>query len=220
MDGLVHDIRNLISVIRGNLEMIGISTGPGAQGKKNLMQALRALDRLESLVAEKKRGALLDINREVKEAGDAFSVMAAKRGINLDCGLDKGRRSVERLEIDKFRRTLFNILLNAVEAAKSQILIRAETWFEPLDASSRHVISVLDDGPGIDSGKLPLVFQAGFSGKGSHRGHGLHVVREMASHFDRIAVHTSSARTGFHIVFKSGIFSGRKELVQGVKKCG
>jgi signal transduction histidine kinase len=131
--GLAHEIRNPLSTIRLNMELLAEdfeSTDPDSPTKQRDRRAKAKIDlvRQECDRLEKLLGDFLDfarqesltlepgsLNTEVDQLLDFFSIRAQEAGVELVRYLDPELPTV-RLDRETFRSAVLNLLLNAVQA--------------------------------------------------------------------------------------------------------
>ena len=153
VSAIAHDLRTPLFTLRGSLEAIEHGIGNGdqlrrAQDKATLLDRLVGdlftFSRLEYAGPELEREAL-DVAQLAHEAADTVDprivVVAPDVAVTLD-----GDRAV-------LLRVLVNLLDNAVRHARSRVELRVSAD----DAEVR--FEVVDDGPGIDPGDLPQLFE-------------------------------------------------------------
>jgi len=126
--------------------------------------------------------------------------LARNKGISLKVFPTK---SIIPAQIDKFvfLRIAHNLVINAIEAAESRVIVQSGYWTDDYGNSLFPAVSVQDDGNGIPAEKLPHIFSPGASSKGSKRGHGLHIVKTLLKTTGTLTLFTSDHGTTFHVIF-------------------
>ncbi len=134
--GLAHEIKNPLSTIRLNMELLGedFAEQPGTQQPPRERRALGKIQlvqseclRLENLLDDFLRFARLgrldlqpaDLNAELTRALDFFQPKAAASGIDLMRYLDPELPLVQ-LDREPFQAALLNLLLNAQQAMTAE----------------------------------------------------------------------------------------------------
>ncbi|MCZ6837234.1 MAG: HAMP domain-containing sensor histidine kinase [Planctomycetota bacterium] len=191
--GLAHEIKNPLSTIGLNAQLLGESIGDSDLPDD---QRDRLLRRLESLSREIERlsGILNDflqfagrmkldpqahdLARIVEEVCDFFHPQCTQSGITMRV---QNEDSTIRVNVDEgmIKQALLNLMINAQQAIASQprhedssvpsgeLIIRVEAD----DAEAR--VRVIDTGPGIESEKLEAIFHPYVSHKSGGTGLGL-----------------------------------------------
>ncbi len=213
--GLAHEIKNPLSTIGLNLQLIHEQVGeldlPEPQGGR-LQRRLDALSgevaRLRTILEDFLRyaGQLrldrqpVEINTAVEELVDFFTPQAQSSGVNLRSRLDPNTGQAP-VDITLFKQAVLNLLINATQAMVAaryeqtphggavDLIITTEGG---ADAVAVHVI---DTGPGISDAKLDTVFKPYYSTKRDGSGLGLPTSRRIVeSHGGRIEVHSEPGK--------------------------
>lgn len=193
---LAHDIRNPMSAIKMQTELLLARLGPGSdrQGAAMLESIRRDLVQIESVVSD-----LLDLARPgdpkresvklldvVDRALEHVAPHLAYHKIDVTTSIDPGLPPV-RLDAPRFKRALLNVIHNAAEAmpAGGRLTLTAE----PSADGSEIRLDVCDDGAGIDETILPRVFDPFVSSKRDGIGLGLVNTKSVVdSHGGRIEI--------------------------------
>ena len=156
-----HDLRTPLTSIRGYAE--AISDGTATDGPAAAEVILNESRRLERLVADLLDLAKLDAHRfslhpspidaseELGELAAGFTPDARQAGCVIR--LEPTTEVPVFADPDRFAQVVANLLENAIEFASSTIIVGASADGE------RAVITIDDDGPGIDAADLPHVFE-------------------------------------------------------------
>lgn len=185
--GLAHEIKNPLSTIRLNMELLAEDFGEGDSQRER--RALRKVEvvqrectRLEELLAD-----FLDFARAHKLNLEPSDVNAAVRDV-LDFYAPKAREAkieiIEYLGVDlptvpldrkSFHRALLNLVINAEQAMPEggQLVVRTRA------ADDGVAIDLIDNGPGIDEKIRDQVFTPFYSSKPGGSGLGLPTVRKI-----------------------------------------
>lgn len=201
--GLAHEIKNPLSTIRLNMELLaedfGSSKSPRdrrALAKVEVVQ--RECRRLEELLdnfldfAKVRRLKLepTNLNQHVKEVLDFFHPKAREAGIELADYLATDLPTV-LLDREVFRAALLNLVLNAQQAMPDggQLVVRTSVIGEGV------ALDLIDTGCGIDEATLQHIFDAFYSTKRGGSGLGLPTTRKIVeAHGGRIQVQSEPGR--------------------------
>lgn len=211
--GLAHEIRNPLSTIRLNMELLaedfpeprGDEPGKSAAEKQRDRRARAKIelvrqecDRLEKLLgdfldfARQEKLALEpgSLNTELEQLLDFFAPRALEAGVEIVRYLDPELPAV-RLDRETFRSAVLNLLLNAVQAMESggQLVVRTRA------AGLGVLLELIDTGPGMDPDQLAKAFQAFYTTKQGGSGLGLPTARKIVeAHGGTIDVETAPGR--------------------------
>jgi len=185
--GLAHEIKNPLSTIGLNLELMAEDLGPAESPRdRRLLQRIERVQtecrRLEAIlkaflqfarVGELDRVAT-DLNVEVREFIDFFQPHAAEHGIDVSphLAVDLPPVSVDRALL---RQVLLNLALNAQQAMPGGGLLELQTCAK----DGRVLIELIDNGRGMDAATREKMFQVFFSTKPGGSGLGLPTVRKI-----------------------------------------
>lgn len=188
--GIVHDFNNVLTSIQSYSELIDTASKKGkpVDSYLNRMQELisTASQLVKQILQFAGRGStnreLVDFNMLIESKLDGLKRLV---GAQIDTQLNKGD-GLAPVQIDPLtvERVLMNLLLNARDAIESQGEILIETSnvsASPvqerrhlLSASGRYVrLSVLDNGHGIESTRIPHIFDPFYTTKSQDEGTGL-----------------------------------------------
>lgn len=177
---LAHDFRGPMTVIRGYAETLLEPDLPGEEVTARARLILEAADRLSRMTTQTLdyvRGAERLVRRSVP-LGILLGEMAASLEQELpglrvgrDFQLDPTRRVA--LDVDKLRRTVWNIAANAFEATGEGVSFTIAARLERREGTGEHLVMDLgDDGPGIPREVRERIFEP-FVTLGKARGTGL-----------------------------------------------
>jgi signal transduction histidine kinase len=190
--GLAHEIRNPLSTIRLNMELLAEdfeTTDPESPTKQRDRRAKAKIDlvRQECDRLQKLLGDFLDfarqesltpepgsLNVEVEQLLDFFAPQARDGGVEIVRYLDPELPTV-RLDRETFRSAVLNLLLNAVQALEGggQLVVRTRP------SGLGVVLELIDTGPGMDAETLAKVFRAFYTTKQGGSGLGLPTARKI-----------------------------------------
>jgi signal transduction histidine kinase len=196
---LAHEIRNPLTAIKLNVQLLGEGGADAAQTRR-VARVADEIRRLELVVesalslgrATACRLREEDLNPVVEEVTALLAPQLAHRGIGLDCRL--GAPPLLRLDADRIKQLLLNLLRNAADALPNGGQVRVGTratdqgWGE---------LTVEDSGPGIDPALRQSLFRRSVSAKAGGLGVGLLVGAEIVDqHGGRIDVEKSDGLGG------------------------
>ncbi len=187
--GLAHEIRNPLSTISMNLELMAEDlvdlgdTNPQARrmlGK--LVSVQKECDRLEGILNEflKFAGAgelspePVALNELVEEFIEFFRVQAEDAGVDLSWHPGSDLPPV-CIDPQRFRQALHNLAQNAQQAMPEGGVLEIQTDRR----GDRVVLELIDNGQGMDARTRARMFQAFFSNRPGGSGLGLPTVRKI-----------------------------------------
>jgi len=201
--GLAHEIKNPLSTIRLNMELLaedfGEATTPRerrALAKVNVVQ--RECQRLQDLLDNFLRFAKVrqldlqpsDLNHQVRRVLNFFAPQAAEAGIEVVDYLSADLPTV-LLDAESFHAALLNLVLNAQQAMPEggQLVVRTYTTADGV------ALDLIDTGCGMDEETKRRVFDAFFSTKRGGSGLGLSTTRKIIeAHGGRITLQSEPGR--------------------------
>ncbi|ELZ87333.1 signal-transducing histidine kinase-like protein [Haloferax elongans ATCC BAA-1513] len=187
-----HDLRNPLSVARGNLELAK-ETGE----EDRFDTALGALDQMEELIDDllslARRGQLVDETAPVEVASAARAAWSRTETHDAQLTVSEG----VKVEADKDRlvELLSNLFRNAVEHGREDISVTVGG----LDGG----FFVEDDGPGIEPERRDEVFEPGETTGGDGIGYGLAIVSSIAEAHGWSVIVTSGRAGGARFEFRA-----------------
>ena len=206
--GLAHEIRNPLSTIRLNMELLAEDFAADdpesplrhrdrrARAKIELVR--QECDRLQKLLGDfldfaRQESLTLEpgsLNTELEQLLDFFAPRARDAGVEIIRYLDPELPAV-RLDRETFRSAVLNLLLNAVQAMDGggQLVVRTRP------SGLGVALELIDTGPGMDAETLAKVFQAFYTTKQGGSGLGLPTARKIVeAHGGTIDVETAPGR--------------------------
>jgi signal transduction histidine kinase len=190
--GLAHEIKNPLSTIRLNMELLGEEFNDSDLPRDRRVQSRIAMvqrqcDRLQGLLDDflnyaKTRQTVLepsDLNEEILRAIDFFRPKAAASKIEIFPYLQSDLPSV-LLDRESFQGALLNLLLNAQQAMPGggQLVVGTES-------TARGVaLHLIDTGCGMDTKTMGRIFEAFYSTKPGGSGLGLPTTRKIIEAHD------------------------------------
>ena len=188
---VAHDIRNPLSSLRMQAQLLGsrVST---AEGQTMLQSMLHDVDRVESVV----RGLLelakpgenrvrpVEFNDVIRRVLDHLTLQFTHRKIVLTMDMSPGLPAIP-LDTDRFEQAFLNVISNATEAMQNGGLLQVSTRLA--DEGEAILLSVCDDGVGVEPDMLDKVFDPFVSSKREGVGLGLVNTRAVVeSHGGRV----------------------------------
>jgi signal transduction histidine kinase len=208
--GLAHEIKNPLSTIRLNMELLAedfaesqVLRDRRALAKIELVQS--ECVRLENLLNDFLRFARLgqldlqpsDLNAELTRALDLFQPRAEEAKIDIIRYLDPELSTVQ-LDRETFHAALLNFILNAQQAMEGGGQLVVRTYEIP----NAVVLDLIDTGSGIEPAVQAKMFEAFYSTKSGGSGLGLPTAKRIIeSHGGKILVESEVGRgTKFTII--------------------
>ena len=218
---LAHEIKNPLASIRSAVEQIGRMPAVSEDQKTLSRLVMKESDRLSRLLSE-----FLDFARVRVAKTKPIDLAAVARGAarladthpDRDASVrvtfeepDTGRIPLDGDE-DLLHRAVFNLALNAVQAAPPNTEVRIEVARGPLDPIPAGIrfdsdpvsLRVTDSGPGIPADVRDRMFDPFFTTKSNGTGLGLAVVhRAIEAHRGLVLVDSNPRGTRFTVILPS-----------------
>jgi len=179
--GLAHETRNPLNIIRGLAQMISKQPGTPAETQK---KSREIIDEADKVAAQLNEFINYSRPREVRRTRLALSSVVNEVVRTLNYDLEEKKISLQvkgeqlNIEADEqlLRQTLFNLLLNAIQAVDGhgEIQIVAEKR-NTTEAS----LDVRDNGPGVPPDRRTEIFKPYFTTQRKGTGLGLAVVQQI-----------------------------------------
>ncbi len=180
--GVAHEINNPLGIMLCYTDLLKRQLADFPQGLKDLhtieKQTLNCkrivTDLLQFARSEESEKRVIDLNGIVREVAGIFTHQLRKQKVGLHLDLDEEPVDI-RLDADKFKQVLVNLLMNALQAIDGPGDIRIVTRY--VDEQKAALITVSDNGPGIPVEIRSRIFDPFFSTKktGESTGLGLSV---------------------------------------------
>jgi signal transduction histidine kinase len=178
--GLAHETRNPLNLIRGLAQMISKRNDASPETRANSVAIVEESDRLSAQLSEfinysrprEVRKTAVDLARIAAEVTRALSYDAEEKAINV--AINVGSIVIEADE-QLFRQTLFNLLLNALQAVSANDSVSVEARL----VEGEVMIEVADTGPGVPAERRVEIFKPYFTTNEHGSGLGLAIVRQI-----------------------------------------
>ena len=178
--GLAHETRNPLNLIRGLAQFISKREDTAPQTRENASAIVEESDRLSAQLSEfinysrprEVRKGAVDLARISSEVTRALSYDAEEKSITVS--IHVGSIVIEADE-QLFRQTLFNLLLNAIQAAGKNATVSVNARAEDGDVT----LDISDTGPGVPLERRTEIFKPYFTTHEHGTGLGLAVVRQI-----------------------------------------
>lgn len=197
--GLAHEIRNPMMAVKGFAQLLKEDITPAEQAEYAdiINRETARMNRLiEELLTFARPPATdvrsVDVNAVVADSLFLLEPKAVRNRVEISRDLAPGLPQV-KVDSERLKQVLINILINAVQAVEKGGEIRIATYYNPGDATVR--ISVTDTGVGIDPENIGKLFDPFFTTKDEGTGLGLSVAeRLMESWGGKILVDSTFGR--------------------------
>jgi len=195
--GIAHEVRNPLTGLSLLLDDLHDRTPSGSQEQEMIGKALAEIERVERLIssllnyASPVRAELreCDLNRVVADTVLLMRRPCERQRVALT--LEVREIPPFRLDPEKIKQALLNVIKNAQEALTEGGSITVATWLNGGCA----VVKVADNGPGIAAQDLPLIFEPFFTRKGAGTGLGLSITQRIVEeHGGRIEVTSAGGK--------------------------
>jgi signal transduction histidine kinase len=173
--GVAHEIGNPLSVILGFLDILSGSDLPDAERREYTERMQREAERMSRIIgnllsySRTGTGELepVEVEAAIRAALDVLGPQKVMKGVQVD--VSAGGVPPVTASRDRLAQVFVNLVLNAAEAMVGQ---------GRLSITARHVdgqVAILfeDDGPGIDEGIAPIIFEPFVTSKPESQGTGL-----------------------------------------------
>lgn len=201
--GLAHEIRNPLSTIGLNLDLLMEELGECESPRDHrILQKLTTVKRqceqldriLDDFLHFARVGTLslqqVDLNRTVVEFIEFFGPKAAELGIDISPHLAANLPAV-RLDINLWRQVLLNLSKNAQQAMPSGGILELQTYRR----DNQVMLDIIDNGQGMSPETQSRMFDAFYSTKRDGSGLGLPTVRKIVeAHGGTIACESAVGR--------------------------
>ena len=208
--GMAHEVRNPMTVVRGFLQVLGNKTNC-LQHKEYFDLMIEELDRANSIITEflslaKNKAMdkkLTNLNQIVK----TLSLLIEADAVKTDNSIQVKQGDIPNLLLDEkeIRQVVLNLLRNGLDAMSPGGNLTISTYVD----GDEVVLSVQDQGEGIDPGVLEKIGTPFFTTKDSGTGLGLAVCYSItARHNATIKLESGPTGTTVYVRFKHSAVDG------------
>jgi len=188
--GVAHDFNNVLSAVRGNAELVVEALPPGSLAHADARAIVQGADRAASLVQQLldfARGQdlqpkLVDLN---EVAADAVEFCEPLLVAQVQVILRRVCPVMVYVDPQQMRRCVANLILNARDALNGNgtITVSVEAIDNTTGATSGDiaVVTVEDDGCGMNAEQMVLAFEPFFTTKATGTGLGLDAVYRLVT---------------------------------------
>ncbi len=200
--GLAHEIRNALSTLRMNLQLLdedwgelesrdgevvgsgeGVASDLPRRSRRRVATLLKETRRLESILEDflqfvrrrELKAETCDLNQVVGEMAEFFRPLADGSGVEMTVTLCD-EPLLCRLDVSLIKQALLNVMLNAQnampEGGRLEIVVCAES-----DSTAR--VNIIDTGSGMSPEQLQRIFEAYYSTRKGGTGLGLTMTRQI-----------------------------------------
>jgi signal transduction histidine kinase len=196
---LAHEIKNPLSVIRMNMDLLAEDFAEAATPKERralakIEMVSRQCTRLENLLNDFLRFnkvsqlelRLGSLNEQIERVVDLFSAQAEENNVDVVRYLDPDLPSIQ-LNAETLQAALVNLVKNALEAMSNGGQLTVRTRVTRLGVA----LDLIDTGVGMDDRTAMKMFDAFYTTKSGGSGLGLPTARRIIeAHGGRIDVHS------------------------------
>jgi signal transduction histidine kinase len=181
--GLAHEIRNPIAAMRLKAEN-ALAADDEGRLKSALRDILDQVGRLDALLrdlltmTQRNQPKLVDtdVRTMLERVVETHAELAASKGIALEVADIEGSHLTARVDVDQIRRSLDNLILNAIQNTQSG----GSITLSATRSNDRLRLRVSDTGPGVPQDIRERLFEPFVTGRADGTGLGLAIVREIA----------------------------------------
>jgi len=207
--GMAHEIRNPLSSIVTSLKLLQDARGETINDEHITITHIirKESDRLNKIIGDflrfsrpqkprLKPGDLNAIITEVIEVIKRDKKLRKEAAIKLELTPEKAE---VYFDTDQIKQVLWNLLLNALQAASGRGEIKVTSRVGP----GEYILDIEDNGKGIDSESLDRIFEPFFSTRKKGTGLGLSIVKKIVdAHQSKITVESRPGTgTKFSLIF-------------------
>lgn len=179
---IAHEIRNPLSSIRGLAQYLFQSSYEKDEQKDDLKIIIKEVDRLNQLINQ-----LLDFSRPkqlnltsfilenlIKDLINLLKLESREKEVEFQLLSDFSPQYIVA-DKDQIRQALMNIILNSIQAVSEKGKITISLNSAEYKDSRALLVSIKDDGTGIDREKLPHIFDPFYTTRSKGTGLGLSI---------------------------------------------
>ncbi|MEW6776346.1 MAG: ATP-binding protein [Bdellovibrionota bacterium] len=196
--GIAHEIRNPLSSVKMNLQILKRKSGGDPQDARHFRIAIEEVERLDRIVGDLLLYAKpLALRKEpsavsslIERAREAAAAQAGAKGVRFEVRVEPSSMRVFA-DPGRLQQVLLNLLLNAAQASPPGGTVRILAREENGSVS----LLVQDEGPGIAPENLGKIYDPFFTTKADGTGLGLANARKIVlAHGGELRVESSSGK--------------------------
>ncbi|MCB9695554.1 MAG: PAS domain S-box protein [Alphaproteobacteria bacterium] len=167
--GVAHDFNNLLTVVLGCADLVRPGIDPGVrQHLDDLVSAARRASRLtRQLLAVGRRQQLAPRTIDLSTAVRTAEALLRRAVPGVDLEVEVGDGLQVEFDPDQLEQVLLNLVINAAEAGASSIRISSSSERDAFETDFV-VLTVSDDGRGMDEATQARVFEPFFTTRPGH----------------------------------------------------
>lgn len=201
---LIHEIRNPLSVIKLNLDLVKMLKDEVTdEVMESVNDCSEATDRIEymvdNLLTFARKGSLssenLSINKVTLNAINLLEVKATKHMVNINYQLDETDPTIY-IDENRLLQVLLNLITNAIESCEDSGKINIKTFSISNENKNYVIWEIKDDGVGISMENKTKIFRDFYTSKENGTGLGLSVCQMILKQFDVELSFNSEVGTG------------------------
>jgi signal transduction histidine kinase len=204
--GLAHEIRNPLTTIKGFIQLLRPELN--SLGKTELADvALDEINRANDLISDflaafkqtSSKKAKLSLNKLAHLMHNLFASEALLKEVSLSVNLIEDGLFIYGDE-KQLKQVIMNLLQNAFDAIADHAAEQGEIIIEVAKKEGHAVISIIDNGPGIEESIQAKLFTPFFTTKEKGTGIGLVICKQIIEeHGGFLSIVSSAGRTKFSI---------------------
>lgn len=184
-DGIIHDVRNPMSSLRLDLQMLQKEAGREAECRPGRLselaaRAIRTMDRVDLVMREflyvskpeARAAERFEVNACVKDCLDLLGPRFERAGLRLESQLTPEALTIVGQSVG-LKRAVINLLTNAKQATPAGRAVEVRTVRDANEA----VITVADEGDGVRKEELKHLFEMFVTGRPDGIGLGLYLAK-------------------------------------------
>ena len=168
--GVAHDLRTPLTSVKGYVEGLrdGIANTPEKQEMylKTIYTSTLTMERLLDdllTISRLERGAITlemsktNLSRFLSDCADEIGFTLEKQDFLFEYNNSCGEDVFINIDVERFKRVITNIIANSIKYAKKDV--QGKIVLEAAEYSKSIIISISDNGIGLDSESLPRIFE-------------------------------------------------------------